>query len=227
MTAPGATRAGIIATAILSTAVALSAQAAASQASSSSSGGEWPRWRIGPYVGIARHSPGGHRFGLISGRDHLFLGVRAVRTLATAGRVGFGYAPEVVPLLLLSNNPSYGAFTTSDGQTIRFEQGRGPVGGIAVSPLGLEGAARFGRRWEGYGAGAMGVVWFTREVPGLYARAFNYTIELGGGLRWEYHAGSSLRFGYKFHHLSNADTALANPGLDGNVFFLGFDRAIK
>ena len=206
--------------------VALSAQTADPQASSSSRGVQWPRWEIGSYIGVARNSPGGHRFGLMPDRDHLFLGIRAVRTLVASGRVAFGYAPEVVPLLLLSNNPRYGSFTTVDGQTIRFEEGRGSVTGVAVSPVGLEGKIRLGRRWDGYGAGAMGVVWFTREVPGLYARKFNYTLECGGGLRWQYRPRSSLRLGYKFHHLSNADTALANPGIDGNVFMVGFDRVL-
>jgi lipid A 3-O-deacylase PagL len=187
---------------------------------------QWPRWEIGPYVGIARHSPGGHRFGLTSDRDHLFVGLRAVLTLAASRRVALGYAPEVVPLLLLSNNPTYGAFSTSDGQTIRFEEGHGLVAGMAVSPVGVEGKVRLGRQWQGYGGAAMGVVWFTREVPGLYARRFNFTLECGGGLRWQYGSRSSLRFGYKFHHLSNADTALANPGVDGNVFIVGVDRTL-
>jgi Lipid A 3-O-deacylase (PagL) len=218
-------RAGIATSFICVIGLALSAQTADPQGSSASDCVHWSRWEIGSYIGVARNSPGGHRFGLLSDRDHLFLGIRASRTLAASRRVAFGYAPDVV-LLLLSNNPRYRSFTTADGQTIRFEAGDGLVAGVGVSPVGLEGKVRLGRRWDGYGAGAMGGVWFTREVPGLYARKFNYTLEGGGGLRWHYRSGSSLRVGYTFHHLSNADTALANPGVDGNVFIVGFDQAL-
>ncbi len=30
--------------------------------------------------------------------------------------------------------------------------------------------------------------------------------------------------GYKFHHLSNGGTGTFNPGLDANVFYLGWGR---
>ena len=59
-----------------------------------------------------------------------------------------------------------------------------------------------------------------------YARAFNYTFEVGGGVLWRIRPRDSLRIGYKFHHLSNLFTAPQNPGIDGAVFLLGFERAI-
>jgi hypothetical protein len=106
------------------------------------------------------------------------------------------------------------------------EDGKGPVAGFAISPIGLEAQIRLTPRWRAYTAGAAGVVWFTREVPTANARAFNYTFEVGGGVLWRYRSRQSLRVGYKFHHLSNLYTAPANPGIDGAVFLLGFERAI-
>ncbi len=38
---------------------------------------------------------------------------------------------------------------------------------------------------------------------------------------WRRSARTSLRLGYKFHHLSNNYTAEKNPGLDGHVFMVG------
>jgi len=63
-------------------------------------------------------------------------------------------------------------------------------------------------------------------VPTARSRAFNYTFEVGGGVLWQYRARETLRVGYKFHHLSNLYTAPDNPGIDGAVFLLGFDRVI-
>jgi hypothetical protein len=150
-------------------------------------------------------------------RSHLFVGVHAVANLVRTRRFTLGYAPEFVPLLLITNNPKY-RYEPDGFPTLL---GRGPVAGFAVSPIGVEGQTRVAAHWAIYGAGAAGCVWFTREVPSAYSRAFNYTFELGGGVEWEYRHHRAVRVGYKFHHLSNAYTAPNNPGIDGAVFSVG------
>ena len=183
------------------------------------------RWEVGPYVGIARHSLVGTHLGVTPDRNHLFLGVHATVPFIRWRRWTFSYAPEVVPLLLVSNNPTYRYFQQPGGGHVVVENGRGPVAGFAVSPIGLEARIRLTSRWRVYAASAAGGVWFTREVPTAYSRAFNYTFEVGGGFLWQYRARDSLRVGYKFHHLSNLYSAPDNPGIDGAVFLLGFERA--
>jgi hypothetical protein len=32
----------------------------------------------------------------------------------------------------------------------------------------------------------------------------------------------SFTIGYKYHHLSNAETGTINPGIDSNIIYLGF-----
>jgi lipid A 3-O-deacylase PagL len=185
-----------------------------------------PRWELGPYVGVARRSLVGTHLGVTPDRNHLLVGVHITVKMVRSHRWTLAYAPEVVPLLLISNNPKYRQVPDAvDGQ-ITVEDGRGPVAGFAISPIGLEARIRLTSRWRAYTAGAAGCVWFTREVPTAYSRAFNYTFEVGGGLLWQYRSRESLRVGYKFHHLSNLYTAPNNPGIDGAVFLLGFDRAI-
>ncbi len=184
------------------------------------------RWDVGPYVGVARHSLVGTHLGVTPDRNHLFLGVHVTVPFVRSRRWTLGYAPDLVPLLLISNNPSYRYVQRSDGRRIAVEEGRGPVAGFAVSPIGLEAQTRLNSRWRAYAAGAAGGVLFAREVPTAYSRAFNYTFEVGGGLLWQYRSRGSLRVGYKFHHLSNLYSAPANPGIDGAVFLLGFDRAM-
>lgn len=211
----------IIALLAASAAVTLTAQIPAGHDDS------WPpRWEVGPYVGVARHSLVGTHLGVTPDRNHLFIGVHITVNTVRSRRWTLGYAPEAVPLLLISNNPKYRQVPDAvDGQ-ITVEEGRGPVAGFAISPIGLEAQIRLTSRWRAYTAGAAGGVWFAREVPRAYSRAFNYTFEVGGGLRWQYRSRESLRVGYKFHHLSNLYTAPNNPGIDGAVFLLGLDRAI-
>jgi hypothetical protein len=67
-----------------------------------------------------------------------------------------------------------------------------------------------------------GAAWFTRDVPVPGALSTVFTMEWGGGIIRQLGEKSSLRVGYKFHHLSNAYRSPVNPGLDGNVFLLGW-----
>ena len=183
------------------------------------------RWEVGPYGGVARHSLVGTHLGVTPDRNHLFLGLHGTLRFVRSRRWTLSYAPEAVPLLLISNNPKYRDLQAAGGH-ITVEDGTGPVAGFAISPMGLESQIRLTSRWRGYAAGAAGGVWFTRAVPTAHSRAFNYTFEVGGGLLWQYRSRESLRVGYKFHHLSNLYTAPDNPGIDGAVFLLGFDRVI-
>jgi hypothetical protein len=185
-----------------------------------------PRWEVGPYAGVARHSLVGTHLGVIPDRDHVFVGVQLTANIVRTRRWALGYAPEVVPLLLVSNNPRYRSVSTTSGNRFTVEDGRGPVTGFAISPIGLQAQVRIASRWRTYATGAAGVVWFTRAVPVANSRAFNYTFEFGGGVRWQYRSRESLRFGYKFHHLSNAYTAVQNPGIDAAVFLIGYERAL-
>ena len=187
-------------------------------------------WEVGAYVGIARNSPVGTHLGMTPDRDHLFLGVHVTKPILRWKRWSLAYAPEVVPLLLVSNGPKCvteqspviggSACVTTTGDP-------GWVRGVAIVPVGVESQIRIARRWRVYGGAAAGVAWFTRPVPDPGARAFNYTIEFGGGLQWQFRRREWLRVGYKFHHLSNAYTAPSNPGVDGNVFLIGFGVALR
>lgn len=179
-----------------------------------------PRWEITPYVGGAVHSPAGRFLGIIPDRNHFFLGVHANVNVVRHDRWTLAYAPEVVPLLIVTGNPRLVEFTDANGSGL-FEGDPGPVAGFGVSPFGAEAQVRLGNRWRAFGAAALGCVWFTRDVPVPFSRSFNYTLEYGGGLLWRHGPRTSLRFGYKFHHLSNNYTAYQNPGLDAHVFLLG------
>jgi hypothetical protein len=71
---------------------------------------------VGPYVGMARHSLVGTQWGMTPDRNHLFVGLHATANLIRSHRFRFGYAPEIVPLLLVSNNPKYRDHLVSGGR---------------------------------------------------------------------------------------------------------------
>jgi hypothetical protein len=191
-----------------------------------------PSWEVGPYVGI------GHRslvdtaldLGLTPDRDHVFIGIHFTRPIRRYDHATLAYAPELVPVLIITNNPTYSVSQSSSppaGSSQVLTVTRGPVAGFAFSPFGLEGQFPVGRRWNLFAAGAAGGVVFARDVPDMYGRRFNFTFEVGSGVRWRYGERTALRLGVKFHHLSNARTAPYNPGIDGAIFMVGFDRVIS
>ena len=188
-----------------------------------------PTWDVGPYVGRATNSPV-TSFGVTPDRDHLFIGAHFVATFLKREWWSVAYAPEVVPILLISNTPTYRIVTdVATPQSLRqtkVETGRGVAAGFAMSPLGIEAQVGLLRDWRLFAGAAAGAVWFGRDVPVPGSRAFNYTYEAGGGAQWQYRPGWFLRAGYKFHHLSNAVSSVVNPGLNGNVVTAGVLRRL-
>lgn len=183
-------------------------------------------WEIEPYVGVARHSPAGSHLGATANRDHVFLAVHLTGAIVRWQRLTVAYAPELVPLLLVSNTPTYHTATLRDTFTIRIPDGRKAVAGVGLSPVGFEGRVRVAPRLRLYAATATGIVMFTRATPVPNARSFNFTFEFGGGGDYRIRRAWWLRLGYKFHHFSNANSAPDNPGVDAKVFMVGLAHAI-
>jgi hypothetical protein len=183
------------------------------------------QWTLGVYVGSSQHAAAGHLWGLTKDREHYFLGLHADVPIVERARWTFSWAPELTPLVVVTNNPYYRMARVEPGNRLTtIEDGRGPVAGFGMAPIGLEADVRWKPRVEPYAAGALGCLWFTRDTPSVHSRKFNFTAEFGGGLRVRLRNQAWMRVGYKFHHFSNAHTAPANPGVDAHVVFIGFDR---
>src|SRR6266446_8498284 len=93
---------------IIVTFLATSTNATLSAQTTGSQDDSWqPRWEVGPYVGVARHSLVGTHLGMTPDLNHLFIGLHVTAPFVRSRRWTLSYAPEVVPLLLISNNPKY------------------------------------------------------------------------------------------------------------------------
>ena len=70
-----------------------------------------------------------------------------------------------------------------------------------------------------------GYLFSTKSIPIFAAGSFNYSFEFGAGLEFfrsrepsaGFFANRALRAEYRYHHLSNAYTARANPGIDNGL----------
>lgn len=180
------------------------------------------------WAGASFYSPAGVKFGHTPNRDLFLAAARAEWVLESAGPFALAATADLVPLAIVTNNPTYRRepyppMATQTG-TYKRQTGSAPVYGAGLSPLGLELYGPRVRTSRLYLAAAVGGLWFTRETPVPDARRFNFTFEYGGGVRVPMRSRAALMIGYKFHHLSNAYTAPRNPGLDGNVFYVGLAR---
>lgn len=179
-------------------------------------------WDVVPFVGYATGSRVSF-WGMTPGRSHLMIGVQFVHPVARTGLLRLAYAPNVVPLFVLTNNPRAVRAAAAGGHvpSAACESTRcGPVYGVAAAPAGLRVDAHLVPGLQLYGAMAVGLVRFGRNVPVAEARRLNATAEWGGGLVVGT-GGLAVQLGYKYHHLSNGYTADRNPGVDGRVLHAG------
>jgi len=98
------------------------------------------------------------------------------------------------------------------------------VYGFAITPLGF--TAEFGRRHRVYPylQTNEGIIASSEPVPinVTGATGLNFLIDLGGGVRIKTSERRAVSVGYKFLHISNGFTSAVNPGVDNNVFYIGF-----
>jgi hypothetical protein len=187
---------------------------------------ESARWRVGGFVGVARDSPARFLLGITPGRHHYFIGLQVLSPVRWDGSVGIAYAAQLLPFVgIRGRTPpeGYVGRTDADGHI----PGPGIAYAFGVSPFGLEVSGRPFRNVSVYVASAAGGLVFRRPFPVPEAARFNFTLEFGGGLLLHTGRGQWLRLGYKYHHLSNAYTARANPGVDGHVFYAGYQVPIR
>ena len=84
-------------------------------------------WTVGPYTGGSFVSPVGTHWGITPDRRHLFIGLHATIPIIDRPRWSFRYAPELVPLLVVTNNPTDDRTLDGDGVPITG-QGRVQAG---------------------------------------------------------------------------------------------------
>jgi hypothetical protein len=65
-----------------------------------------------------------------------------------------------------------------------------------------------------------GIIYMEDNFPTDKARSLNFTFDITLGNSFSLNRFALLSFGYKFHHISNAQTGSENPGLDSNFLFL-------
>jgi opacity protein-like surface antigen len=100
--------------------------------------------------------------------------------------------------------------------------------GEAISPIGFRWNFLPRRKLQMFADGHGGYMYSTQPIPLSEAGSFNFTFDLGAGFELYRTKARSIRAEYRYHHISNHNTATYNPGIDSGLFQLtysfGFGR---
>jgi hypothetical protein len=120
--------------------------------------------------------------------------------------------------------PASGTFTTTtpDGTVFSYNYvktcGRQWTIGEAISPIGMQWNFAPRRKIQPFFVGHGGYMYSTQPIPVPAAGSFNFTFDFGVGIEFYRSQSRSIRAEYRYHHISNHNTANENPGIDNGLF---------
>lgn len=89
--------------------------------------------------------------------------------------------------------------------------------GEAISPIGMQWNFMPHHKLQPFFVGHGGYMYSTQPIPVATAGSFNFTFDLGAGLELYRSRTQSVRAEFRYHHISNHDTAIDNPGIDNGL----------
>jgi hypothetical protein len=199
--------------------VAVAMGMAASVAAQTNEGATLKRWNreVGFWGGYSPESMIG--IGKVRHRAFFELNGQYAVTILVRRRVAVKWVSELVPVALL-NEPKEFYFNTHHKLT-GFRAGATTYA-TGVTPLGMQVNFLNGHRVQPFFDAHAGMLYFTRQEPVPNSSQFNFTFNFGSGVQVFTGKRSSLLLGYKYHHMSNNETAPENPGVDSNEFYAGY-----
>jgi opacity protein-like surface antigen len=111
---------------------------------------------------------------------------------------------------------------TYSGTTISYCHGRQWTVGEAMSPIGSQWNFLPRHVLQPFVLGHVGYMYSTRPIPVELAGSFNFTFDVGAGLELYRSKHRSIRAEYRYHHISNHNTANDNPGIDSGLLQLTY-----
>jgi hypothetical protein len=113
-------------------------------------------------------------------------------------------------------NPNNG-ITYSGTETLSCYSRRWNIG-EAMSPVGFQWNFLPRRNMQPFFVSHGGYMYSTQQIPIPGAGSFNFTFDLGAGVELYRSKTRSIRAEYRYHHISNHNTANQNPGIDNGLF---------
>lgn len=154
------------------------------------------------------------RFGIVA--------VRYSRRFNNSDKVNLKYTFDAVPLAVL-NYPDVRIPTlVTAGSTFQVQSVRETRRAFGIAPLGLQVNFRPRKKYQPFIGASGGLLYFNKTTPNFIGTRFNFTADVGGGLEIRLKEKRALTVGYKYYHISNGNRGIENPGVDNNLFYIGY-----
>jgi lipid A 3-O-deacylase PagL len=156
--------------------------------------------------------------GRTTDRPFFEINVQYARVLRTGDNWALKYTAEIMPVAII-REPQQGY---ANGNPVDLPGRKRKIYGAGVSPVGLQMNFRRGCVLQPYVNVTGGILYFTDNVPVADSSNFNFTFGFGAGVEIWHLENQSVLLGYKYQHISNGYTAPQNPGVDSNLFYVGY-----
>ena len=165
--------------------------------------------------------------GVTEDRHVTMLGFGYARVLLATDLVAWKFTIDTVPLILVSQPTFTGTEIAQPSRVpVAFRPllARRTTYGIGLMPVGFQFNFRSRKRIQPVAGINGGFAFFaSRDVPVPASANFNFMFSTGPGVQIFTSESRSLTLGYRFHHISNADTENPfNPGIDSNFFYAAY-----
>jgi hypothetical protein len=165
--------------------------------------------------------------GVTEDRHLTMVGFGYARVMLASDVVAWKFTIDTVPLILVSE-PTFAGTEIAQPSRVpaafRWLLGRRTTYGIGLMPVGFQFNFRPRKRIQPVAGINGGFAFFaSRDVPVPASANFNFMFSAGPGVQIFTSESRSITLGYRFHHISNADTGNPfNPGIDSNFFYAAY-----
>jgi hypothetical protein len=159
--------------------------------------------------------------GVTSNRRFYLFGLSYSRLLGHGRICDVRWVSEIMPLELLSEPFIKGTEIQTLAAVPPFTETKFTYG-VGTNPVGADIVFLPGKRLQPFTGVHAGISYFTRNVLAFRAAQFNFMLDGRAGLRFLLHGGKAISVAYMFQHMSNAYTALENPGVDSHMVHVAY-----
>lgn len=161
---------------------------------------------------VGGYSPRSNKaIGVTEHRKLIYTAVEYVHPIGHFGGTTVSYMAGLVPFIAVQRPAETILGTTYPA---------GTSWGAGATPIGFQFTFRPGARLEPFAELAGGLAYFNEQVPIANSSQFNFMAHWGGGIEFYHQHSHWLTIGYRYHHLSNANTGQLNPGIDSNLIYV-------
>ena len=154
-------------------------------------------------------------------RRLFLIGAAFDRRLARRSFAELSFTSQVIPFALLREPYLIGTNTQTQRNFPPITETRKNYG-AGASPAGFEVSFLPRKKVQPFLGIQGGFLYFSRVALSPHASQFNFTVDGRAGVEFPLSLGKAVSFAYMFQHMSNANIARQNPGVDSHMLALAF-----